>query len=442
MTNQMEKRNKIIVFLIYFSIFINSHVFFTKPFEFYIGYVVYILLLPRFAVTYGINRNFFFIFLILLATGCFNIFLGNNTTDLFFKVFLGLTLSYFFYYYVIADYNYNIEQLFKWYLKGCYIASLIGAFQFVAFQIGWETGYAFGYVLNKWGVNPGGPFGIRINSIFAEPTHLAAVLSGAFFVSIYNLMRKETYGISRTQSLVIIAIYILSFSGLAQIGIFIALLFMAVSYGLLRYIIVIIPLLIVIFNVLYKNVPEFRERYDSLVNLSSGQKFELGKTHGSSFILYNNYHVARENFKTNFVFGTGVGSHPLAFDKYSLGKGIKQVGLNQNAADANSMFIRLLSETGLFGVGLFMILIVRCYVRRNEHDDTYHWLISNAILVMILLNLFRQGHYFLNGFPFFVLLYYYTYESYQQHRQDLYAAEAEEKARFVPPPLQNLAERS
>jgi hypothetical protein len=33
---------------------------------------------------------------------------------------------------------------------------------------------------------------------------------------------------------------------------------------------------------------------------------------------------------------------------------------------------------------------------------------------MLLLNLFRQGHYFLNGFPFFVLLYIYNYYSYRK----------------------------
>jgi hypothetical protein len=32
---------------------------------------------------------------------------------------------------------------------------------------------------------------------------------------------------------------------------------------------------------------------------------------------------------------------------------------------------------------------------------------------MVLLNLFRQGHYFLNGFPFFVMLYVFNYYSYQ-----------------------------
>jgi hypothetical protein len=433
-------RDYVIVIAIYISIFINSFTFFKEPFEFYLGYLIYIVLLPGYFARYGFNRNFFFIFLILLASGMFQVFLGNNTTSLFFKIYLGLVLSYFFYYYVIVDYGFQVEQLFKWYLKGCYIAALIGVFQFVSYRIAWAAGYNLFYIFNKWGVAPGGIFGIRINSIFAEPTHLGAVLSGAFFVSVYNLMRKETYGISRVQSIVIIVVYILSFSGLGQTGIFLTLVFLAVSYGLFRYIIVVVPGLILLFNVLYNNVDEFRDRYDSLVGLSAGEEFKLGKTHGSSFILYNNFHVAVVNFKSNFVFGTGVGSHPIAFEKYSLAKGIKTYGFNLNAADANSMFVRLLSETGLFGVGIFVVLLYKCYIRRNENDETYHWIISNAIIIMILLNMFRQGHYFLNGFPFFVLLYYYNYESYQKHRAELYAAEEEQK-RFVAPPLQNIERR-
>jgi hypothetical protein len=207
-------------------------------------------------------------------------------------------------------------------------------------------------------------------------------------------------------------VYFLSFSGLGQAGIFLSLIFLAVNFGLIRYIILVIPTIIILFNVLYNRVDEFRERYDGLINMFSGKKFQLGKTHGSSFILYNNYTVTMKSFKTNFLFGTGVGSHPVSFKKYSLANSFKVSGFNQNSADASSMLLRLISETGLFGVGIFLFIIFRFYVSRDALENSNHWLISNAILVMILLNLFRQGHYFLNGFPFFVLLYIYNYLSY------------------------------
>ena len=137
-----------------------------------------------------------------------------------------------------------------------------------------------------------------------------------------------------------------------------------------------------------------------------------------------------ENFKSNFMFGSGIGSHPVAFDKYSLAKGIKVYGFNLNGADANSMLLRLISETGLFGVILFLTIIIKCYVKRDENHDTYHWIVSNSILVMILLNLFRQGHYFLNGFPFFVILYYFnsiSYKMYVESGKTLYEHTTEEE---------------
>jgi hypothetical protein len=415
---EQNRANFWIVLAVYISIFINSYVFFKEPFEFYIGYLIYIVLLPGFIFRFGFNRNMFFIFLILFVVGIVHVLLGNNTASQFFKVYVGLFLSYFFYYYVVLELEYDIEQLFKWYLKGCYIASLIGVVQFISFKIGFTQGYNFHWIFNKWAFIPGGNFGIRINSVFAEPTHLGAVLSAAFFVSLYNIIRRQTYGISRLQSIIIVAVYLLSFSGLGQLGVFLSLIFLAVSFGLVRYIVVLVPIMIFAFNFLYNNVAEFKERLDSTFGLFfGGKKFELGVTHGSSFILYNNYVVAFENFKSNFLFGTGIGSHPTAFDRYSIAKDIKVWGFNLNSADANSMFLRLVSETGLFGVCIFLVIMIKCYVKRDVNYPTYHWLVSNSILIMILLNLFRQGHYFLNGFPFFVVLYYFNSVAYKNHKE-------------------------
>lgn len=412
---ELDKKTFWIVLFIYLSVFINSYVFFKDPVEFYFGYLIFIVLLPGFIARYGFNRSLVFIFLILFVTGMMNVLLGNNTADQFFKVFTGLALSYFFYYYVVLEFNFNIEQLFKWYLKGSYVAALIGVVQFVSYHIGFTFGYDFRWVLNKWGVNPGGNFGIRVNSVFAEPSQLATVLSAAFFVSLYNLIRKEGFYLTKFQSAVIVIIYILSFSALGQTGIMLSLALFVICFGLFRYLIILIPMGVLLFNFIYNNSRDFKDRLDSLVDLFTTGKFILGKTHGSSFILYNNYVVALENFKTNFLFGSGIGSHSYAFQKFSLARDFKVWGFNLNSADANSMLLRLISETGLFGVFLFFVIIFKCYVKRNTNFDSSHWIISNAILVMILLNLFRQGHYFLNGFPFFVILYYFNHVSYKKY---------------------------
>lgn len=415
---EKSKRNLWIVIFIYISIFINSYVFFKEPFEFYLGYLIYIVLLPGFINRFGFNKNMLYIFIILLLTGLMNIIAGNDTSAQFFKVFIGLFLSYFFYYYVVLELDYNVQQLFKWYLKGCYIVALIGIFQFISFKVGFKPGYNYQWILNKWAFVTGGNFGLRVNSVFAEPTHLGSVLSAAFFISLYNVFNTTTYYLSKLQSLVIIVVYIMSFSGLGQMGIFLTFIFLAISYGLVRYILILIPLSIILFNFLYNNVRDFKERYDGLIELFTTGKFVLGKTHGSSFILYNNYVVAFENFKTNFLFGTGIGSHTVAFEKFSLAKDFKVWGFNLNSADANSMLLRLISETGIFGLSIFFYIIYKFYVKRDRNNVSYHWLISNSILIMILLNLFRQGHYFLNGFPFFIMLYYFNSVAHKQYLED------------------------
>lgn len=417
-------RYYVIVVMIYISVFINSYVFFKQPFEFYVGYLVYILLLPGFIRKHGIPYNLLAIFSVFFATGVFNILIGNNTAALFFKVFTGLVLSYFFYYYVIREFDFDLEKLFLWYLKGAYIVALIGIVQFVSFQVGFTPGYDYHWLFNKWGFVSGGTFGIRINSVFSEPTYFASAISAAFFVSLHNLIRKETFGLSRPRSILIVLAYLLSFSGVGYSGVFLCVLLLAISYGLLRNLLLMVPVIIIVFALIYNNVKDFSDRYDSLIGLFSGSTFKLGKTHGSSFILYNNYVVTYENFKSNFAFGSGIGSHPVAFDKYSLAKHFKVTGFNSNSADANSMLLRLLSETGLFGTIIFLYITFKCYVRRDERFDSSHWLISNSILVMILLNLLRQGHYFLLGFPFFFLIYYFNYWSYQNYVQQHSANEA------------------
>ena len=403
----------LVTFFIYLSIFIQSYVFFKEPFEFQFGYLIYILLLPGFFRRHRLSRPLALIFLILLVIGIVNILFDNNTIQLFLKVFTGMALSYFFYYYVLVQFEFNIEQLFKWYLKGAYIGSILGIIQLFFYFINYRAGWRFWWIFNKHGESLGGLTGFRINSIFCEPAHLASILSAAFFISLYNLTKKEGVFINKFKSIVIVSVYILSFSSLGQAGILIAILLFFLNYGIIKYLIVVVPLILIMFNFIYDNVPEFRQRYDSTVALAQGEKFIIGKTHGSSFILYNNYVVATENFKTNFLFGTGIGSHAFAFNIHSLSKDIKQKGFDSNSADANSMFLRLMSETGLFGIIIFTYIIITGYVKLDPKRPTYHWLISNAILLMILLNLFRQGHYFLYGFPFFIFLYYFNGAAYK-----------------------------
>lgn len=400
---------RILVISIYITIFISSVVMFKEPFEGYLSYAVFAVLFPVFLFKYGIPKYPMLIFLPLLIAGIVYVEIGSNTYGQFFKIFTGLFLSVVFYHFVIELYNHNVKQLFKWYIQGAVIVSYIGLFQVMSFFIGFQPGYDFGFYFNKWSVPLGG-IGIRLNSVFSEPANFAAVIAPGFFVSLYNLSVRKPVFISKASSAAICVAYLLTFSSLGITGIFVSIVLLLLNFGFVRYAIVFIPLFIFSFDYAYENVPDFRARFDGTINIFSTADVRDYDIHGSSFVLYNNAHVAFENFKRNPIMGTGLGSHPTAFEKYSFTNESGVLKIEFNKQDANSMFLRLMSETGLYGMLFMILLLVKCWVWKSRSTEPEFWIMSNGLALIILLYLFRQGHYFLNGFPFFVWLFYYTWK--------------------------------
>jgi hypothetical protein len=322
-------------------------------------------------------------------------------------------------------------------MKSAWIVVLIGIVQLISYSVGFKQGYNFTWIFNKWNPSFGG-LGIRMSSVLSEPAYYAAVIAPAFFVAAYNLFQRETIFINRFQSYVFVIVYPLSFSSLGIIAIFLAIIFLLINMGFVKYSLIFIPLLTVIIDYSYKNVPEFRDRWDGTVEIYTTDNIYTYDIHGSSFVLYNNSHVAWENFKRHPIFGTGLGSHQFAFDKYTLTQEEGAVQIDFNKMDANSMFLRLTSETGLYGLIVMISLVIRCWIFKWNSADKESWVMSNGLALIIIIYLIRQGHYFINGFPLFVWMFYYL------HAQNKYAramqkAEAKEieTAQFRPATFSN-----
>ena len=79
------------------------------------------------------------------------------------------------------------------------------------------------------------------------------------------------------------------------------------------------------------------------------------------------------------------------------------------------MFLRIASELGLFGILLTLFFLRTQYfkVQLYDHEGLVLKLISAAFLVTLLLQLFRQGNFILNGFPFFVYGYFFAYQQFK-----------------------------
>lgn len=424
---------------IFLNLFFTSYVFFKEPFEFYFSYIPIVILLPIFILKFKFYTQSLYILIPLLIIGIFNISLDNNTTSKFFKIYLNIAVSLVFYQYVMQYYEYDVKKIFKMYLNVAYFVCLFGLFQFMSYLIRFTPGYNLRVILplNKWGYSLGG-LGIRINSIFCEPSYLGASIAPAFFISIYQLIFKKYEFLNIKKCFIIVLCYLLSASSVAYLGVFFAVILLTLNFGAIRYFLFAIPVVVFLFFIAYNNINDFKVRVDGIDQLFfqdildkdyAGEtkpakrariKNFLTKVHGSSFVFYNNYNAAKKNFLENPFFGTGLGSHEFAFEKYNLAEKIGDI-YEFNVADANSMFLRTLSETGIVGAVFILLFAIKYFIPRdlngNEVDE--YWLISGAILLLILLQYARQGNYTFNGFFLYCWMYYYNKVSYIKYTEGL-----------------------
>jgi O-antigen ligase len=162
---------------------------------------------------------------------------------------------------------------------------------------------------------------------------------------------------------------------------------------------------------------EFNIKYTETLNAFTATKFskkEASSLNSSSFAIFSNYMVAKASFSDNPLTGTGLGTHEknyLAkfgnfFDKDFL---IRYGAFNAN--DANSLFLRLMSETGLLGLSLFFIFLFKNFLWLRGYDNRElraYTVMNQGIFIWFVVRLVRTGNYFGNGFFLFFFIYYFS----------------------------------
>ena len=390
--------------------------FFKTPFEFYFYYIFILILLPFFLVKYGVPKFLLQILALPLIVGLFYILVEENLPFTFLKVFGGVFITSLFFYGWIRHFKTDVQLIFKWYCYSCWVLVIIGIFQIFSFFIGFKYGYDFSWLLNKWGFVEGGVIGLRVNSILSEPTYLATALAPVIYVSIHNLISKSTFLFNKFQSILILMVAILTTSSIGYLGIIISILLCTETIRI-RYILFGIIITALTFALAYNNVKDFRSRIDAAQGLWINNDYGIANTNNSSFVLYNNFHVAKENLIRFPFFGTGLGSHETAFKKFTLTKTLLPYDFEFNIKDGNSLFIRLCTETGLLGLGFIFLVVARGFIYKvdiQKDNMLKHKIISQSLFVLLVLVLIRQGNYMLNGLPLLFLLYYYNGVHYKK----------------------------
>lgn len=393
----------------------------TPIFDIYYYYFVIIFLIPIFGLYFkAIPKNILVIFTLLFFVGVVNVALGLNEFGQFFKTWFSTLFIYCFYYFIIKFYSFDLDKIFSIYCIGAFWVCVLGFLQIIAFKLGWKAGYDYSWLglegTRSFDGLKDGIMGLYpIHSIYGEPAHFGCGIAPASFVALTNLVKNKHFYYSKMQSVSIVVAMILSTSSTAYFALFIGLLLLLFNSKNVIGALLMGGLGIVIFIVLYNNIEKFQARVDGVVELAqddSSLRVALMASNGSVRILANNTIIAWRNAKDHPLFGTGLGSHALAYYKYSvIPSWHEDYGMNYN--DANSLFNRLLSETGFGGIILVLIFLIKYKIKyknikNNGEADFILWLINSGSLIIMLTFLLRQGHYFSYALPMFVLMYFYT----------------------------------
>jgi len=334
-----------------------------------------------------VHRNIIILLSFFVIHGLvFYLFFQNPLKSLFAQL-IGISLSSIYYYNFLK--HYKTKFAFDVYLQVAFVIAVIAIPMF--------------YLnINTYDHN-------RLNGILTEPAHYAAIMLPAT----YAFLRKKRY---LKLAIILITVF-LSKSSVGYFGLLLILLLPLlkerhlIKYSWIALIIIGLsgfyistqwnkPIVENESNVLVRRLKETQESLNSII---SG-KFEKS-TNLSSYAFLSNTFIARNIFLEKPL-GTGLGSYPYEYDKYYplLDPPQYLITLEQskiNRTDANSLFLRMLGDLGIF---TFLILIYFIY-RSYKLFKVDNKIVSQSAFFYLIIKLVREGHYFPPEFYFFLLIF-------------------------------------
>jgi len=400
---------KIINYVVIFTVFSdalilkNTHLFEVRA-SYAILSIFLFIALAFFKKLY-FNKLFLMIYIALIFFSLVNILTGNNTLLLFTKQVLGIFSHAFLFYLFIKFNNFDIDNLFKIYLNIAFIVGSFGILQEIAYLSQLDIFFYYRFLFSKTSlplILYTEPF-LRVSSIMPEPTSFCIVMAPAFFISLFSLYRNSFKFIKKLKCVVIAMSYFLSFSISGYIGIFCAIILFLFNDMKKWYIVICFMFLILISAFSCRFISGFFVKIEETYLVLIGQK-KMAESNTSTGTFLTNASVVQQVLKKSPIIGHGLGSHPISYNRYGYHYEVPVM----NEKDANSLFFRLLSETGLIGLLLFLGFLIKFYIPKKNDPSDFYWVINNGIIISFIIRLIRQGHYFSEGLFFFFWIYYFT----------------------------------
>ncbi len=335
-----------------------------------------------------INKYVFITFIGLFIHGL----VANTLIGVSYKYLIAQLIGIF----IVSTYYYNFVSYIK-------VNKLIDFYSKTSLFVA-----ALGFPMLFLGINSNN--GIRLQSIFNEPAHFAIVVIPACY---WYLKQKKYLSFS-----VLFISLLMSQSSLGYIGCMLMFLLPNLTQKRVLYLLAIVPFAFAISYWVYIENINVKIRVDDTLKsygaLANG-KFEE-TTNLSSYALMSNVFITKKNIQ-NHPLGSGLGSHIQMHSNYlpymRTPKYIKSQDFESiNSADANSLFLRIVSDLGVFGI-LLLVLLSLYLIKPFESSEM---IFTQGIVIYILLKLLRDGHYFPPELYFFVFIFYFSFKENQEQK--------------------------
>lgn len=415
------------------SVFMDDFIIlrYQLPFDFYVYYLIFIISIIYYVRTHSpivLIPKWFSISISIMVLITMVLTLYDNTFGLgVIKQVVGVIFTSIAYYTFLAYNNFEVKRIFRMYVFLAFFVSVEGLLEEVLNLNGI-------HINEKMRMTTSGFY--RIFGITGEPYFLAVILLPAMFYSFYKMTIFEKIN-SKVSNYILVptlfTCFIFTFSSAGFIGLGGIFLFWLYNKNYLSFTswkIILLPIFIVLFIISFVNLQnqweEFNIKFNQTLDAfatNSTKKEDINELNTSSFALYSNYTIAKASFMDRPLTGTGLGTHEANykkyFSKYFDDDFVIRYGVF-NTADANSMFVRLMSETGLMGLGFFFVFLLKNFVRKKGYNHPLlrdYTLINQGILIWFVIRLVRTGNYFGNGFFLFFFIYYLSNKIIRDYRK-------------------------
>lgn len=314
----------------------------------------------------------------LVFTGVYGILFAVDTPGLFLKEIVGIVTSAVYYNCFYRSQEYSAAHIFRLYVKAAYYLCILALFLFAIICL--HSGFD------------------RLYWPMQEPAHLTAAVMPAFYYSGHRMLREKDH---KKEFAILFICILLAQSSVGFIGLLLCVLFLMRRHLLL---LVSAPVVAaIIFVCLYLTSAQFQQRIQDLYLLAAIGQLAVVQNM-SVYVFVKCVIVAWHGFLAHPVLGNGLGSFSAVhgeFLKYVPTPPFLMDFENYNSTDANSLLLRVMAELGLVGIFVCLWFMWRFHIKgRSDYAE-----MSNGMLIFFLLQLLREGTYFLPPFFFFIMGY-------------------------------------